>query len=341
MTKYFHQAVDAIIRPPRHEYDPTTVPVLLEGPDKRLYNRHPMNFINARDQRICGSVYVDSKNNLMDGGPCVVYMHGNASSQWEGQFLVPNLCRRGIAVYCFDFAGCGVSDGDFVSLGHFESMDVEFLLQSLSETFRLGPFVLWGRSMGAATSLLVRHPGVIGCIVDSAFSSIPDLVAAIGAKVHIPTILIPAAVLLLKATVMGRADFDLSKVAPLNSAKQEDTIPMLMCHAVDDDLIPIAQADAIFAAYTNPNKKLIRIQGGHNGTRPLTWISEACIFAMRLLGVDIDDFKAVRIRQLREADPHFKSYEDLLNGMDSKHGLAHGPVSQVMQSAEAMEPATI
>jgi pimeloyl-ACP methyl ester carboxylesterase len=112
----------------------------------------------------------------MDGGPCVVYMHGNASSQWEGQFLIPNLCPRGIAVFCFDFAGCGASDGEFISLGHFETMDVEFLLQSLLETFRLGPFVLWGRSMGAATSLLVRHPAVVGIVVDSAYTSIPDAV---------------------------------------------------------------------------------------------------------------------------------------------------------------------
>jgi pimeloyl-ACP methyl ester carboxylesterase len=245
-------------------------------------------------------------------------MHGNASSQHEGQFLIPNLCPLGVALYCFDFAGCGASGGDFISLGHFETMDVQYLIENLIVSFGLGPFVLWGRSMGAATALLVRHPHVIGRIVDSAFSSIPDVCEAIALKLHMPSIFLPAALLFLKLTVLGRADFDLGTVSPLNSAKQPGAVPMLMCHAVDDEFIPISQGEAIFEAYSNPDKKLMRVSGGHNGRRSLGWIDEACRFALRLFGLDAHNFKAVRFVGVHGADQHFKSYDDLLRFMNTR-----------------------
>jgi fermentation-respiration switch protein FrsA (DUF1100 family) len=140
---------------------------------------------------------------------------------------------------------------------------------------------------------------------------------------------------------MGRADFDISKVSPLNSSRQEDTVPVLMCHAVDDELLPIAQSEAILAAYTNPNKRLVRVKGGHNGRRPVAWIHEGCLFAMQLLDVDTAGFQAIRIRELLDADPHFESYEDMVIAMESKRSLPHGASCPMIQSVAAQTPAII
>jgi pimeloyl-ACP methyl ester carboxylesterase len=111
------RAIDALIRPPRTTYNLHAVPLRLQADDDTTFGRLPVSFHNARGQTLVGSIYHSASVSPLQGGPCVVYLHGNASSQLEGQFLVPNLCPRGVFVFCFDFAGCGCSDGDYVSLG--------------------------------------------------------------------------------------------------------------------------------------------------------------------------------------------------------------------------------
>jgi pimeloyl-ACP methyl ester carboxylesterase len=319
MSKYVDQAVNAIIRPPRKRYDPNILPLFITDPDDRAYVRHPVNISNPRNQKIMGSLYVSVTHDLMNGGPCVVYMHGNASSQHEGQFLIPNLCRRGIAVYCFDFAGCGASGGDFISLGHFEKLDVEFLIENLIESFGHRPFFLWGRTMGAATDHIVKNPRNIRKIVDSAYTSIPDIVTAIARKMQIPALLLPFAVYLLKRTIVGRADFDLSTVSPLESSKEPENVPIRFCHAMDDEFIPIEQGEVIYQQYSNPNKAFMKVSGGHNGRRPLNWIGLGCTFAMTCFGVAMENYVPVRFDGMYDADAHFQSYHDLLRFVET-HG---------------------
>jgi pimeloyl-ACP methyl ester carboxylesterase len=200
-----------------------------------------------------GSLSLCVTHDLMNGGLCIFFMHGNASSQYEGQFLIPNLYCRGIAVYCFDFAGCG----DFISLSHFEKLDVDFQIENLIVSFGLGPFVLWGHSMGAATALLVKHSRVI--------VSIPDVVIAIARKMGVLSILLPKELFFLKRTIVGRADFDLSKVAPLESAREDRNVPIRFCHAVDDEFIPIEQDELTYREYWNSNKAFMRVEGGIMG----------------------------------------------------------------------------
>jgi fermentation-respiration switch protein FrsA (DUF1100 family) len=124
----------------------------------------------------------------------------------------------------------------------------------------------------------------------------------------------------------------------LDSAKQSGAIPLLICHAVDDEFIPIAQGKAIFHAYAEPDKKFIRLRGGHNGRRPLSWIEEACRFAFRLFGFDAGNFKAVRFVGMHDADQHFKSYNDLLRFMNTK-GTHNSEVdSPIVEAGRAHEP---
>ena len=81
----------------------------------------------------------------------VVYLHGNASARVE---VVPNLsfllAQVGVfGVVGIDFTGSGQSDGDWVSLGYYERVDLECLIQYLKNVYG-GPdgtnleIVLWG-----------------------------------------------------------------------------------------------------------------------------------------------------------------------------------------------------
>jgi len=79
-------------------------------------------------------------------------MHGNASCKKEGESYAEVVCGLGLNFFCFDFSGCGKSEGQWVTLGWKEKLDLLTVLAWLKEqgNEKVG---LWGRSMGAATSL--------------------------------------------------------------------------------------------------------------------------------------------------------------------------------------------
>ena len=60
----------------------------------------------------------------------------------------------GISVFCFDFAGSGLSDGEYVTLGAREHKDIECVVQYLRTLPTVSRVALWGRSMGAVSSIL-------------------------------------------------------------------------------------------------------------------------------------------------------------------------------------------
>ena len=238
MSSYIQQAINAIIRPPRTSYDVSELPLVLnasEEEDFGVFLRHPFKVQNNRGQNIVGSLYHLSTDDPTGGGPCVIYLHGNASSQLEGQFLVPNLCPHHIKVFCFDFIGCGCSDGDYVSLGYYEKFDTEFIIGLLVDYFGLGPFILWGRSMGAATCLLVNDPRVVGKVSDSAFTSVEDMCSAIAKSMSLPSLFVPTVVKFLNGRVSSAAKFDFSDVSPLKNVTQNAT-PVVYGHAEDDSI---------------------------------------------------------------------------------------------------------
>jgi pimeloyl-ACP methyl ester carboxylesterase len=55
---------------------------------------------------------------------------------------------------CFDFAGCGLSSGEYVSLGHYEKDDLTTIVAHLRSKDLVTRIALWGRSMGAVTSVM-------------------------------------------------------------------------------------------------------------------------------------------------------------------------------------------
>lgn len=318
MTKLVQRAVNAIIRPPRTTYEQKSIPQSLQGKDGVLYMRHPLGFINSRNIIIVGSYYYGPGMDPAKGGPCVLYLHGNSSSQFEGQFLVPNLCKHGIFVCCFDFAGCGCSGGDYVSLGYFEKQDTEFLIDQLHTYFNLGPFILWGRSMGAATALLVDSPLVVGRISDSSFTSVPDMCGAIATSMHLPSIFVPAVNWFLKKQVVRHANFDINKVSPI-SIHRENEVPAIFGHATKDKFIPFEQCQRLFDKYSSKDKLLVELDGEHNSKRDSSWIRHGVTFILRIFGVEVKKLQISSCRKLQESAFHFSSFSAMVNETEKAH----------------------
>jgi pimeloyl-ACP methyl ester carboxylesterase len=305
------RALKALVQPPRKTYRLESMPLEFTVPDFGTFRRYPVSFTNRRGQRLVGSIFHSIHFSPFQGGPCVVYLHGSASSQLEGQFLVPNLCPYGLFVVCFDFAGCGMSDGDYVSLGKFEHEDAEFVVNSLHRTFNFGPFVFWGRSMGAAAALLADHPRVVGRVCDSTFTSVVDLCRATAERMHLAQCFMATGLWYLRKKILARAKFDISEVAPIE-IEGNGEIPALFGHAEADEFFPFEQGNRVYEHYACAEKSIVKLPGGHNSVRDGEWILMGIDFCLRRFGLEIPDPQVSLARNVCDGDPHSPDYAAMI-----------------------------
>ena len=76
-----------------------------------------------------------------------------------------------------------------MTLGHKEKDDLAAVIEYLYEHKRVSTIGLWGRSMGAATSILYlkENPGTVNCMVlDSGFSHLVELINGMAGTMGIP-----------------------------------------------------------------------------------------------------------------------------------------------------------
>jgi len=59
----------------------------------------------------------------------VIYLHGNSSGRPEALPIVDLMIPLGLSVVTFDFAGCGMSEGEYISLGWYERDDLELVIE--------------------------------------------------------------------------------------------------------------------------------------------------------------------------------------------------------------------
>ena len=130
-------------------------------------------------------------------------MHGNSSCRLAALKLVHLLLTANITLFCFDFPGCGLSEGEFISLGWFERDDVALIVEHLRNRRNVSTIGLWGRSMGAVTALLHgdRDPSIAGMVLDSPFSNLRTLCDELATSHMVPKFLVGAAMSFVSKTI--------------------------------------------------------------------------------------------------------------------------------------------
>jgi len=188
---------------------------------------------------------------------------------------------------CLDFPGCGLSEGEYISLGWYERDDVELLIDYLRENRHATTIGLWGRSMGAVTALMHgdRDPSIAGMVLDSPFSDLKTLVMELGAThTKIPKFLISGAMGLVRSSIRSRAAFDVYDLRPINHV-DKCFIPALFATGNDDDFIPPHHTDELHKKYAG-DKNVIKFEGDHNSPRPRFFMDSVAIFFQTTLQVD-------------------------------------------------------
>ena len=220
-----------------------------------------------------------------------------SSTQLNSQLeVIPQLSyliSLGLAVFAFDFAGSGKSDGDYVSLGYYEREDLSCIVAHLRATNVVSTIALWGRSMGAATSLMFgdRDPSIACMILDSPFADLTQLCEEMVEKardqgVVVPGIVVSLAIRMIQNSVKKQAGFNIKHISPVSHA-DKCFIPALFVAGEHDDFIKKHHSEELYAKYAG-DKNLIIVEGDHNSPRPKFMFDSASIFLQTCLQIPND-----------------------------------------------------
>uniref|UniRef100_A0A5B7BHQ8 AB hydrolase-1 domain-containing protein n=1 Tax=Davidia involucrata TaxID=16924 RepID=A0A5B7BHQ8_DAVIN len=280
------QLVNFIIRPPRAEYNPKNdlldQEFMLKG---KWFQRKDLEVVNSRGDVIQCSHYMPIVCPEGKAMPCVIYCHGNSGCRADASEAAIILLPSNITVFTLDFSGSGISGGEHVTLGWNEKDDLRAVVNYLRADGNVSLIGLWGRSMGAVTSLMygAEDPSIAGMVLDSPFSDLVDLMMELvdTYKIRLPKFTVKFAIQYMRRAILKKAKFD---IMDLNTIKVAKTcfVPVLLGHAIDDDFIQPHHSDRIFDAYVG-DKNIIKFEGDHNSPRPQFYFDSINIFFHNVL----------------------------------------------------------
>lgn len=294
-----------VIRPPRDLYTEDEL-----GPDKfrlgkKVFIRRDLELTSSRGQLKC-SHFLPAKGST-EARPCVVYLHGNCSSRLEAFDALPVLLPQDVSVFSMDLSGSGRSDGEYISLGYHEEQDLRTCLEFLRQLPTVSSIGLWGRSMGASTSILraAQDSKIAACVLDSAFKDLKTVADELVGKGRFPwpTFLTGWAFDMVRNEVLNRANFDILELSPISRAP-DAACPGFFGVASDDSFVLPHHTQELHNAWGG-HKHFRVFEGGHNGVRPLWFLEEAA------------DFLAKELRDWRQ-DVHELQDEIHESGDDSR-----------------------
>jgi hypothetical protein len=174
----------------------------------------------------------------------LLFLHGNAGNISHRLDSLQVFNRLGMSTLIFDYRGYGQSEGSPSEQGLYQ--DSVAALGYLASERGIGPeqTVIFGRSLGGAVAawLAAHHPSQ-ALIIESTFTSVPDMAAE----------LYPC----LPARLLARLRYDtLENIRLVRS-------PVLVIHSRDDEMIPFHHGETLYQAAHEP-KQFLEIQGDHN-----------------------------------------------------------------------------
>ena len=174
----------------------------------------------------------------------LLFFHGNAGNISHRLQSIRLFNRLGLSTLILDYRGYGQSDGEPSEEGTYR--DAQAAWRYLTERRGISPkkIVLFGRSLGGAIAAHAATQHQAGALIlESAFTSVPDMAADI--------------YWFLPVRWLTRFDYD------TEAALASVTIPVMVVHSPDDQIVPFAHGRSLFAAAREP-KQFLEIGGGHN-----------------------------------------------------------------------------
>lgn len=174
----------------------------------------------------------------------VLFLHGNAGNISHRLDSLELFHQLGLEVLILDYRGYGRSTGKPTEAGLYRDAQAawDWLTREQGRDGR--DIILFGRSLGGAVaSELATRVDAAALIVESAFTSVPD----IGAELY----------WWLPVRWLSRLQFDTA------ASIRTSELPVLVVHSRDDEIIPFAHGRRL-QEIAGERGTLLEIRGGHN-----------------------------------------------------------------------------
>ena len=193
----------------------------------------------------------------------VLFCHGNGGNITHRADALRRLNRAGVSVLMFDYRGYGRSEGKPSEAGILADARAARAWLATRENIRESDIVMMGESLGGAAAVdLAARDGARALVLESTFSSLPD----VGAY-HYPW---------LPVRLLARTQLDsLSKIGNYQG-------PLLQVHGDQDTIVPIEFGRRLFEAANEPKQFLMLPGHDHNDTLPDTYYDALAEFIKRL-----------------------------------------------------------
>lgn len=174
----------------------------------------------------------------------ILFQHGNAGNISGRLETIRLLHGLEMNVFIYDYRGYGISDGSPSEQGTYQDALAAWNYLSEEKNIAADRIIVMGRSLGGAIAAwLTGRVRPAGLILESTFTSVPDL----GAEVY------P----IFPVRWLARFEYDTEKMV------QDIGVPLLIAHSPEDDLIPFTHGQRLFRSANEP-KTFLEMEGGHN-----------------------------------------------------------------------------
>ncbi len=174
----------------------------------------------------------------------LLFLHGNAGNISHRLDSLEIFHQLGVSVLIIDYRGYGRSEGSPSEPGVYKDAEAALAWLQAEQGVSAEELILFGRSLGAAVAArTAAEHGARGLIVESAFTSAPDL----GAELY------P----FLPVRLLARLELD------TRAAVGQVDAPTLVVHSRQDDIVPFHHGEALYQAAAEP-AGLLELRGDHN-----------------------------------------------------------------------------
>ncbi len=174
----------------------------------------------------------------------VVFFHGNAGNISHRLESLEIFHELGVDVLIVDYRGYGRSSGSPSEAGLYRDGQAAWNWLTETQGVSAEEIILFGRSLGGAVAAeLATRVDAAGLIVESVFTSVPDIAAEL--------------YWWLPVRWLSRLDFDTA------GCIRRTDLPVLVVHSSDDEIIPFSHGQRLHEI-AGDRGTLLEIRGGHN-----------------------------------------------------------------------------
>lgn len=203
-----------------------------------------------------------------------IVVHGKSTPRFESLRMLPVLHDAGLQALVISYRGdpdVAADPSGRYQYGTTEYRDVESAIEYATDR-GAQQLVLVGYSMGGATAVQTllrsaRTDGVVGVVLDAPVLDLEAAVDLVAHRTSVAGLPVPGSVLATGKWMLGWRDGIDWAALDLVARASELTVPILVLHGTEDEMVPIASSEALAAARPD----LVRLERFDGAGHVLAW----------------------------------------------------------------------